>query len=518
MSNLRTRILLPLCLLLVSACQAFAAPTATPTATATATPSATPTRTATATVTATSTATATPSATPTASPSPTVTATATASPSPTITLTPSITPLAAPGFVYDHWQVVNLAAELRDGLDAPMIAFLNRNDRREDYDVRTPRPATNSQTLYFAAPATGARPPVLQMNAATVPWIDVAPPGNAVAWFVSGPAAEAGLYLLDVATGISGRVLKLDALQQRDIVGAARWAPDGSQLVLAIPTAWAIDIFSVARDTGAFVNLTNRDSRDMWPSWSPDGRRLLFVSDRARCPGGWRPGAQQGCDQLRDEALEGGHPWLLELESGALRQLSGQWLHEAPVWVNERLVGLATGTAQRSLLLVDIDSGEERRVHPPAAASGRGSLSEAWSPDGGLVVLQDTSATASVTALLNAGGERVAELSGLTFPRYGLAAAWSPDGERVALGGIGGNCPYGVRVLNDRFDVVASGSIPPGMCDPVYARDGRLAFTGLTPRIDGRIDVYVANRNGFGARNLTGDLRGQIQLLGWVGS
>ena len=74
-----------------------------------------------------------------------------------------------------------------------------------------------------------------------------------------------------------------------------------------------------------------------------------------------------------------------------------------------------------------------------------------------------------------------------------------------------------MRVLDARFNVVASGSTPPGMCDPSYASDGQLAFTGVSTRVDGRIDVYVANINGFGVRNLTADLRGQIQLLGWVG-
>ncbi len=516
MKDLRFRILMPLLVLLVCACQALVAPTptATPTATATATSTATPT----ATITATPTPTATASVTPTPSTTPTVTPTSTPSHTPTITLTPSVTPMPAPRIVYDNWQVVELAPGLRDGLDSPMVAFLNQNDRLDDYDVRTPRPATNSQTLYFAAPFVGGvRLPVLQTNATAVSRISVAPPGNGIAWFVSEPSASAGLYLLDLEVGISGRVLALDTRQQRNLQGEPQWAPDGSQLVLAVTTAWASDIYSVARSSGAFINLTSSHSRDVWPSLSPDGRYLLFVSDRARCPGGWIPGARDGCDFLRDEVHEGGNPWLLEIESGELRQLSERWLFEAPYWVNDRLVALADGDLLRHLSLLDIVSGEERRVHPQNNAAGQGGLSENWSPDGSRVVLQDTSATASVTTLLDGQGQRIAALSRLTFPRYGMEAAWSPNGQRVALGGIGGNCPYGVRVLDARFNVVASGSIPPGMCDPAYASDGQLAFTGVSTRVDGRIDVYVANINGFGVRNLTADLRGQIQLLGWVG-
>lgn len=510
----RRRILLPVLALLVSACQALAPPTATPTATATLTPSLTPTPTST----ATPSPTLTPSSTPTATPSPTITPTSPPTLTPTITLTPSVTPVAAPRFVYDNWQVFDIPPALRDGLASPMVAFINRNDRLADYDIRTPRPNTNAQTLYFAAPLPGGlRLPVLQMDADGVSRIRVAPAGNAVSWFVSQPLANAGIHVLDLATGISARVLAIDNLQQRQYFSEARWAADGSRLVIAVATAWASDIFSIRRANGAIVNLTSHDSRDLWPSLSPDGRRLLFVSDRAHCPGGWRPGASNGCDHLHDDVIEGGNPWLLDLESGALRQLSDRLVNEAPVWINARMVSFAEGDLQRSLYVHNLDSGAERRIHPRNDGPGHGSLAEVWSPDGSRVVLQDVSATASATTLLDGEGQRLSVLPRLTFPRYGLGAAWSPDGRRVALGGINGSCPYGVRVLDQAFNVIASGSTPPAMCDPVYSSEGLLAFAGVNPRIDGRIDVYVANRNGFGARNLTADLRGQTELLGWVG-
>ena len=505
---------LPLLALLISACQALVAPTPTASPTATLLPSPTPLPSAT----ATPPPSATPSSTPTPTVTPTLTPTATVTLTATITPTPTITPVPGPRFVYDNWQTVDVPPSLRDGIDSPMVAFINRNDRLPDYDVRTPRPNTNSQTVYFAAPLTGGlRLPVIQMNADTVSGVAVAPPGNGISWFVSEPLANAGIYLLDTETGISSRVLAIDSLLQRSIASDVRWAPDGSRLVLAADNDWGIDIFSIDRASGASINLTSSQTRDFWPSLSPAGRTLLFVSDRARCPGGWQPGAPDGCDLQRDEVLHGGNPWLLDLASGELRRLSDRWVGEAPVWVNENLVSIAEGDLQRSVYLIDLASGQENRVHPLDAGSGKGSLMEIWSPDGSRVVLQDTSQTASVTTLLNARGQRVGILPRLVFPRFGMAAAWSPDGQRLALGGTNGYCPYGVRVLDAGFFVVASGSMPPGMCDPVYSRDGQLAFTGINPRIDGRIDVYAANRNGFGLRNLTGDLRGQIELLGWVG-
>jgi hypothetical protein len=40
---------------------------------------------------------------------------------------------------------------------------------------------------------------------------------------------------------------------------------------------------------------------------------------------------------------------------------------------------------------------------------------------------------------------------------------------------------------------------------------------GFLNQFDGRSDIDIAGENGTGARNLTGDLRGQFTLLGWVG-
>ena len=55
------------------------------------------------------------------------------------------------------------------------------------------------------------------------------------------------------------------------------------------------------------------------------------------------------------------------------------------------------------------------------------------------------------------------------------------------------------------------------------SREGTMAFqetspiTGIIAEVDGRLDVYSATSNGFGAQNLTGDLRGTINLIGWIG-
>lgn len=511
------RCVLLLLVLSSAACQSVAAPTTTPTPTSTASP--TPTSTASATATVTS--------SPTSSPTPTASATATHTPTtaatPTITATASITPLPVASFVYDNWTVADLPESVKDGIDNPTIAFINQNDRDGIGDVRTPQPATNIETLYFASAINpGVRTPILQLDAATDDQVYVAPRGNAVAWFQEDASGNSnGLHILDIALGISGRVIIIDSLLQRGFFSEPAWSPDGSRLAIALATGYAMDIFVISRDGATTVNLTDSGSYDLWPSWSPDGRFLLFVSDRARCPS-WIPGDANACDALTDAPPNGGNPFVLDLATEEIRQLSDQWLTEPPRWVNQRQVAYASGEPafgdpERILYSVDVVTGQERAVRLVAGPVNQINLAEAWSPTGRAVVFQDASGTSNPVVLMDSSGNLIGRNQDLNFPRFGMAATWSPDGTRIAIGGVGGNCPFGSRVLDSNFTVIARGNPPPSMCDPAFSPDGQLiAFTGVNPRIDGRVDVYIANNNGFGAVNITGDLRGQIKLIGWL--
>ena len=440
-------------------------------------------------------------------------------------MTPSITPLPASRFVFDNWDVAALPAEITDGIDNQMIAFLSVNRQETIANIATAQPFTGQQTIYFASPYSArSRIAVLELEAEDNLEVFPAKPGNALAYIRSnGDARTDGLYILDLASGFSARVLAgTNPLVQRDRYMPPSWSPDGSQLALALATGYDMDIYLYAKDGSGRSNITEHGSYDFWPAWSPDGARIAFVSDRAACPS-WIPGQPGFCDALRQAPPTSGKVYVYDVASASVSLAADLEVSEPPYWINASMLALVTGdpfdllNPQRRIWRADMNSGDVREVRLDSSPASASYLSESWSPSGRAALVQ-VSEGDNRLLLLSWESQLLGSANDLDFPRYSLSAAWSPDNARIAVGGSGGQCPYGVRVRDSRLRSVASANPPPTMCDPRYSPDGQfLAFAGVHPRVDGRNDIYVASANGFGASSITSDLRGQVKLLGWVG-
>ncbi len=492
-----------------AACSALNPPTPTPTPTFTITPL--PTNTATFTP-------IPPTETPTLTPAPTETPTITPSPQPSPT--PSNTPGPSFSFGIDSSQSLNIPSDMVARLSAPMIAFINTNNRT--VSNATPQPGNNVETLYYVSPGNSAsRVAITELDGSTGRQIFLSPKGNSFAYLrPEGGSSTIGLYVGDLSIRFSARILPIRSLTQRGIYSEPSWSPDGRRLAITVQTAYDLDIYTIKLDGSNPTSLTRQGSYDFWPVWSPDGTYLAFVSDRARCPS-WIPGEPGTCDGTDQAPPTGGNIFLLNVVDGSVRQVSDVWVNEPPVWINPRQIAYASGDPLfgdpvRSLWTTDVVSGKSREVKLNSGDVPL-KLSEAWSPTGQMVVFQAAGASSS-TVLAQINGVEIGRITDAPFARYGMSAAWSPDSTKIAIGGVSGQCPYGSIVYDSSFNSIARPNPPPTMCEPTYSPDGRwLAFSGINPRVDGRSDVYVANPNGLGAVSLTGSLRGLIDLLGWVG-
>ncbi|MFW5691641.1 MAG: hypothetical protein ACOCXZ_03995 [Chloroflexota bacterium] len=509
----------------VTGCGAAAESTPVPpTATATV-PSATPTITWTPAPSLTPTQTHTPTVTPTETLPPTATATPTITPTPTDTPPPLPTPLPVSEIVYDNWQGVDLPPEVRDGIDRPYIVFLNENDSETVTSLATAQPTTDRTVIYLGNPANPAdRIRLLELNTEALESVFLAPAGNALAYFIEGTGPLSGLWAYDISLGISARVLVTDTLVKRGIFSPPSWSPDGRTLAVTLETGYNLDIFTFNLDQSRWVGLVRDDSFNFWPSWSPDGRYLAFVSDRADCPS-WVPGTPNACDPDTTPTPISGHVYVMNIETGVISQVSPERTFEPPYWVTEDTLAFSSGdpfdiiNAERRLWLGSVPDMTARRIDLQDDPALTLYIGEAWAPDASQVVFQ-SAGDENVIIAMSAEGERLATLDQVTFARFSFRGDWMPDGTRLGVGGTGGQCPYGIRVFDDTPRLIASGTSPNNVCDPIYARNGQyMAYTAVNNArsLDGRRDIYIASPEGFSPTNMTIDLRGQMTLLGWVG-
>lgn len=506
---------------MLSACN-FAVQEATPEPTITPVPSAT------------ATASVTPTASPTLSPTPDVTATpaatATMTLTPSVVPSPSATPFPTVVFANDQWQSVDVSSDIRNGLNSPWFAFLLVNERTDTENLLTPVPSSELQTLYLINPGTGQREAILDLPASTDKRVWWAPDGNKVVYFrepvlLGDGTRMGGLYLLNLSVGLSLRLFDITSLSPRGLADHHPvWSPDSSQVAITLPTDYDVDIYAISADGATVQNLTAHGAYDLWPAWSPDGRRLAFVSDRQNCPT-WTPGEPGSCSSLDATPPSQGHLYVLDVQSGDVQQVSSDFILDGPpTWVSNLQIAFTTGLSdpfaeQSHIWIANFQSGSVREITGDDSGLNLGA---AWSP-GGLQVLYQYQYASNPSSLhlRDSNGNLINSLDEYSFPRYGFAADWSPGGEWIAFAGRNGQCPYGLIVTRSDLSIFSGPSTMPRACDPSFSPDGLwLAYAGIQfqPGVDdGRLDLYIASANGYGAQNFTSRLRGQIRLLGWVG-
>ena len=190
-------------------------------------------------------------------------------------------------------------------------------------------------------------------------------------------------------------------IQGSRVVRSGDVSPDG-QWVVFDTSAPQEDLFVVRADGSGLRQLTDDPFRDRIPRWSPDGRRILFYSDR----GG------------KYEA------WSLPVEGGAAKQLTnvpGKRLFD-PVWSPDSrrlicslefrgpyVIDLANAAAPPRLLL-PLEEAEDFAV-------------SSWSPDGRRLAGFDRASR--IVLFSFATGRRE------VLPEKGEDVAWLPDGRSL---------------------------------------------------------------------------------------
>jgi Tol biopolymer transport system component len=178
-----------------------------------------------------------------------------------------------------------------------------------------------------------------------------------------------------------------------------------------------LDLETSARRFATMRNEVRRSCCSSDPSWSPDGRRIVFTS---------RPVANE-CSICAPGDL-----YVIDVDGRNRRRLTETPGDESdPDWSPDgrRIAATAgLGEGPRNVYLYDATTGVGSRLSAGFAP--------AWSPDGSqLALLRDLPGEGIEVRLVNplSGGDGRLLLSSTSLGRYGNDVAWRPDGKELAL-------------------------------------------------------------------------------------
>src|SRR5581483_3282273 len=242
-----------------------------------------------------------------------------------------------------------------------------------------------------------------------------------------------------------------------------------------------------AKREGGPINLTSHVASDRFPKVSPDGKKIVFTSNRDGLP----------------------EIYVLNLDGGGVRRLTFNSTEElAPSWSPDGariLYDVMTGSGAASdIWVMSADGSNQHKL-----TGGVGYNSRAvFSPDGKRIAFASRSDAGDENnfdiQVMNADGTDRHSIT--SDPGFETEPAWSPDGRRIAF----------ARTLekgySDIFVINADGTNPVNLTNtpaaheslPAWSPDGRLiAFVTDRHAQKNNADVWVMNADGSNPRPVT---------------
>ena len=259
------------------------------------------------------------------------------------------------------------------------------------------------------------------------------------------------LWAIDVSSGARRRIETPDDAVQ------PRWSPHGHRVAYwSVSNAGQRDVLTVAASGGGAVAVTTDAAIDWDPVWSPDGRHLVFSSDRGGTTNLWRV----GIDEESGRVL--GPPEPLTVPSG--------WAGHASLSGDGRTLVYAGREVRTTLMRLALDRARGRASGSPAVVLG-GSLvvrEQAVSPDGEWVAFTTTGR--EDVFVVRADGTGFRQLTDDAFRDRG--PGWSPDGRRLSFYSNREGDYQAFTVRPDGSELKRVSAVPGGLWYPAWSPDG----------------------------------------------
>ena len=210
-----------------------------------------------------------------------------------------------------------------------------------------------------------------------------------------------------------------------DLLEGVAWTP-GGRIVYTHAGSGNLDLWQIDPDTGTRGQVTSDLSADYHPSVSPDGRTVVFVSDRSGSPAIWAT----TIDAERPRRLTSGGDLWPSISPDT------RWV------VFQR--GILDATVE-SVWRVPLDGGEAERVGPPH------SYRPVVSPDGRSIAHYWMSPEQWALAITPIGSGLPGRALPISRTHGRRVVRWSPDGKALAfIDGFGGAANIWLQPLDAR--------------------------------------------------------------------
>lgn len=240
------------------------------------------------------------------------------------------------------------------------------------------------------------------------------------------------------------------------------------------------DIYVANADGSDVVNLTNNTRQDSSPSWSPDGTKIVFASDR-----------QGGPEEIYTMKSDGTR--VVRLTNNAFGDHWPSWSPDG-----QRIVFISYRDGNAELYTMNADGTDQTRLTQSMGAEEH----PVWSPDGSTIAFtRMISDRTQIFTMPSIGGEQT-QLT--NFTNEALSPDWSPDGSKILFQGHHSDNQVDIFYQDIGTSNVVNLTNTPSLHEhaPVWSPDG-LKFSYAVNSALGGWDVYTADASGTSSIRIT---------------